>query len=84
LADHSRVTISWGTIATPLVVVRLHGTAVTIAWILAASYLLATLLNVAVGRISDRIGRLAPTLVGLVVAAVMLPTFPFSPRSHRW
>lgn len=62
---------------TPLLIVRLHGTAVTIAWVLAASYLLAALLNVAVGRISDRIGRLAPALVGLVVAALLLPTLPF-------
>ena len=71
----------WGSSAatwslTPLLIVRLHGTAVTIAWILAGSYLLAALLNVAVGRISDRIGRLAPTLAGLVVAAVLLPTLP--------
>ena len=65
---------TWG--LTPLLIVRLHGTAVTIAWILAGSYLLAALLNVAVGRISDRIGRLAPTLAGLVVAAVLLPTLP--------
>jgi DHA1 family multidrug resistance protein-like MFS transporter len=62
---------------TPLLIVRLHGTAVTIAWILATSYLLAALLNVAVGRVSDRVGRLAPTLIGLVVAAVLLPTLPF-------
>jgi MFS family permease len=62
---------------TPLLVARLHGGAVTIAWILASGYLLAALVNVAVGRLSDRFGRLAPTLGGLVVAAVVLPTVPF-------
>ena len=60
----------------PLLVVRLQGSAGIIAWILASSYLLAALLNVFVGRLSDRVGRLAPTLVGLGVAAVCLPMLP--------
>jgi MFS family permease len=60
----------------PLLVARLHGSASTIAWILAVSYLIAALLTVLVGRISDRFGRLAPTLVGLVVAAALMPALP--------
>ena len=60
----------------PLLVVRLQGSAATIAWILAVSYLVAALLSAAAGRLSDRIGRLAPTVVGLVIAAVLLPVLP--------
>lgn len=60
----------------PLLVAHRRGGAAVIAAILASSYLLAALLNVFVGRASDRIGRLAPTLVGLVAAAVLLPFVP--------
>ena len=60
----------------PLLVARLQGSAATIAWILAASYLIAALLSVGVGRISDRFGRLAPTVVGLVIAGALLPLLP--------
>jgi len=60
----------------PLLVARLQGSAATIAWILAVSYLVAALLSAAAGRLSDRVGRLAPTVVGLVIAAVLLPVFP--------
>lgn len=60
----------------PLLVAHRRGGAGVIAAILAVSYLLAALLNVFVGRASDRIGRLAPTLAGLVLAAVLLPFVP--------
>jgi MFS family permease len=61
----------------PLLVVRRMGGAGVIAAILAVSYLLAALLNVFLGRVSDRFGRLLPTLVGLVLAAALLPVIPF-------
>jgi MFS family permease len=61
---------------TPLLVVRLHGDPATIAWILALGYLLGALLNVMLGRLTDRFGRLAPTVVSLVIAAPMLPVLP--------
>jgi MFS family permease len=61
---------------TPLLVARLHGTPATIAWILAASFLLAAGVNVAIGRLSDRFGRLAPTVIGLLIAAPLLPLMP--------
>jgi MFS family permease len=60
----------------PLLVAQRRGGAGVIAAILAVSYLLAALLNVFMGQASDRIGRLAPTLAGLVVAAVLLPFVP--------
>jgi MFS family permease len=60
----------------PLLVAHRGGGAGVIAAILAVSYLLAALLNIFVGRATDRIGRLAPTLSGLVVAAVLLPFVP--------
>ncbi|TMC98776.1 MAG: MFS transporter [Chloroflexi bacterium] len=60
----------------PLLIARLQGSAATIAWILAVSYLVAALVNVFVGRLSDRFGRLAPTVVGLVIAALLLPGLP--------
>jgi MFS family permease len=34
-------------------------------------------MNVYIGRISDRFGRLLPTLVGLTAATVLLPVIPF-------
>jgi MFS family permease len=61
----------------PLLVVHRAGGAGVIAAILAVSYTLAALMNVYIGRISDRVGRLLPTLVGLTVAAVLLPIIPF-------
>jgi len=61
---------------TPLLVVRLHGDPATIAWILALGYLVGALLNVMLGRLTDRFGRLAPTVVSLVIAAPMLPVLP--------
>src|SRR5439155_227034 len=51
--------------------------AAAIAAIFAASFLLAAVLNVMLGRLSDLFGRLAPTLGALVVAAVLLPLLPF-------
>jgi DHA1 family multidrug resistance protein-like MFS transporter len=61
----------------PLLVAHRHGGAGVIAAILAVSYLLAALMNVFLGRVSDRFGRLLPTLVGLAIAAAMLPVIPF-------
>ncbi|HVC74963.1 MAG TPA: MFS transporter [Candidatus Micrarchaeaceae archaeon] len=61
----------------PLLVVHRAGGAGVIAAILAVSYTLAALMNVYIGRISDRFGRLLPTLVGLTGAAVLLPLIPF-------
>jgi MFS family permease len=60
----------------PLLVAHRSGGPEVIAAILATGYLLASLLNVFVGRLSDRIGRLTPTLVGLGIAALLLPTLP--------
>ena len=61
----------------PLLVVHRLGDARVIAAILAVSYLLAALFNVFLGRASDRFGRLLPTLIGLAIAAVLLPVIPF-------
>jgi MFS family permease len=61
----------------PLLVAHRSGGAGVIAAILAVSYLLAALLNVFLGRVSDRIGRLLPTLIGLAIAAALLPVIPF-------
>ena len=60
----------------PLLVVHREGRAETIAAILATSYLLGALLNVLLGRVSDRLGRQVPTLVALVLVAVLLPLLP--------
>ena len=67
-----------GTVASlvPLLVTQRHGSAVTIAVILSATYLTGSILNVSVGRLSDRIGRLVPTVIGLVVAAASIPFLP--------
>src|SRR4029077_5197526 len=43
---------------------------------LATGYLLAAFLNMFIGRLSDRIGRRTPTLVGLAIATVLLPSLP--------
>jgi MFS family permease len=61
----------------PLLVAHRGGGAGVIAAILAVSYLIAALLNVYLGRISDRFGRLLPTLIGLAIAAALLPVIPF-------
>jgi DHA1 family multidrug resistance protein-like MFS transporter len=61
----------------PLLVAHRLGGAAVIAAILAVSYLLAAVMNVFLGRISDRFGRLLPTLVGLAIAAALLPVIPF-------
>jgi MFS family permease len=61
----------------PLLVAHRNGGAGVIAAILAVSYTLAALMNVVLGRISDRFGRLLPTLVGLAIAAALLPAIPF-------
>jgi MFS family permease len=60
----------------PLLVAYRHGGPEVIAAILATGYLLAAFLNIFVGRLSDRIGRRTPTLVGLAIAALLLPTLP--------
>jgi MFS family permease len=60
----------------PLLVSHRRGGADVIAAILAISYLLAALMNVYVGRLSDRFGRRLPTFVGLAIAAALLPLLP--------
>jgi MFS family permease len=60
----------------PLLVTRLRGDPATIAWILALSYLLSAGLNFAMGPITDRFGRLIPTVVPLVISAALLPFIP--------
>jgi MFS family permease len=68
-----------GTVASlmPLLVANRRGGAATIAAIFALGYLLAALLNVFIGRLSDRFGRQVPTLVGMAIAAALLPSLPF-------
>jgi MFS family permease len=61
---------------TPLLVSRLHGGPAVIAWILSLGFLFAAGLNVVVGRASDRLGRLAPTVAGLLVAAPLIALLP--------
>ena len=61
---------------TPLLVSHLGGSAVTIAWMVAVGYLLAALLNVVLGPLTDRFGRLVPTVVLLALAGVLLPWLP--------
>ncbi|HET7340302.1 MAG TPA: MFS transporter [Methylomirabilota bacterium] len=61
---------------TPLLVSRLGGTAVTIAWMVGVGYLIAAVLNVFTGRLSDRVGRLLPTVVLFAISAVTLPLLP--------
>ena len=72
------VGIVGGTLASlvPLLVAHRQGGAGTIAGILATFYLLGALLNVVFGHLSDRFGRLMPTLAALAVAAVLLPLLP--------
>lgn len=60
----------------PLLVAHDQGGPNVIAAILAVSFLLAAFFNVFIGRVSDRIGRLWPTLAGLVIAAALLPLLP--------
>src|SRR6202521_2777923 len=47
----------------PLVVAQRRGSAEVIAAIFAASYLLAAFLNIFLGRLSDRFGRVIPTFI---------------------
>lgn len=61
----------------PLLVANRGGGANLIAAILAVSYLLATLFNVFLGKLSDRVGRMLPTLAGLAITALLLPWLPF-------
>ena len=60
----------------PLLVAHRRGGAAVIAGILALGYLLAAFLNVFLGRVSDRFGRLLPSLVGMAIAAALLPLLP--------
>ena len=60
----------------PLVVLQRHGTATLIAAMLTVSYLLAALLNVVLGRVTDRTGRLWPAITGMVLLALLLPLLP--------
>jgi MFS family permease len=60
----------------PLLVAHRRGGAAVIAGILALGYLLAAFLNVFLGRVSDRFGRLLPALVGMAIAAALLPLLP--------
>jgi MFS family permease len=60
----------------PLLVANRRGGAAVIAAILAVSYLVAALLNIFLGRISDRFGRVVPTFIGLAIAAALLPLLP--------
>ncbi len=62
---------------TPLLVTRLQGGPAVIAWILSLGFLFAAGLNVVVGRASDRLGRLAPTVIGLLIAAPLIALIPF-------
>ncbi len=61
---------------TPLLVARLGGSAVTIAWMVSIGYLLAAAFNVILGPLTDRVGRLIPTVCLLAFAAVLLPLLP--------
>lgn len=61
---------------TPLLVSRLGGSAITIAWMVAVGYLMAAGLNVVLGPLTDRVGRLIPTVCLLAVAAALLPLLP--------
>lgn len=68
-----------GTLASlvPLLVSRRGGPAVAIAAIFVTSYLLASLWNVVIGRVADRVGRLAPIAAGFAIAAALLPFLPW-------
>lgn len=67
-----------GTIASliPLLVTRRQGSPATIAIIMASSYLIAALLSVFIGTLSDRFGRLIPAIAGFAIGAVLLPVLP--------
>jgi MFS family permease len=67
-----------GTVASlvPLLVTHRQGTAVTIAVILMATYLISSVLNASIGRLSDRFGRLLPTVAGLALSSVIIPFLP--------
>jgi MFS family permease len=61
---------------TPLLVAHLGGTAVVIAWMVAVGYVLAALFNVVLGPLTDRAGRLIPTVCLLAIAGALLPLLP--------
>ena len=61
---------------TPLLIARLGGGAITIAAMVASGYVLAAVLNVVVGPLTDRVGRLRPTVSMLVFAGLLLPWMP--------
>jgi predicted MFS family arabinose efflux permease len=67
-----------GTLASlaPLLIARRLGSAAAIAAVFVTSYLLASLWNVVLGRVADRVGRLVPVMVGFAVAAGILPFLP--------
>ena len=67
-----------GTLASlaPLLIARRLGSAATIAAVFVASYLLASLWNVVLGRVADRIGRIVPVTLGFALAATILPFLP--------
>jgi DHA1 family multidrug resistance protein-like MFS transporter len=60
----------------PLLVTHRKGSAEVIAAIFAVSYLLAAVLNIYLGRLSDRFGRMIPTLTGFVISAALFPLLP--------
>ena len=61
---------------TPLLIARLGGSAITIAAMVASGYVLAAVLNLVVGPLTDRVGRLRPTVSMLVLAGLLLPWMP--------
>ena len=61
---------------TPLLIARLGGGAVIIAAMVATGYVLAAGLNVIVGPLTDRVGRLGPTVAMLLFAGLLLPWMP--------
>ena len=60
----------------PLLATQRRGSAEVIAAIFAVSYLLAALLNIFLGRLSDRFGRMLPTVVGFAISAALFPLLP--------
>jgi len=67
-----------GTIASlvPLLVTRRQGGSATIAIMFAATYLVSAAINASAGRLSDRFGRITPTLVGLGLSGLIIPFLP--------
>lgn len=67
-----------GTLASlaPLLIARRLGSAGWIAAVFMAGYLLASLWNVALGRVADRLGRVVPVAGGFALGAIVLPFLP--------